>query len=153
MKYTKKTKRIIGRAEQVRFPQLEDKIVHARIDSGARTSAIWGSAVIDDQDVLNVSFFGNYTIEHSFKDYGKQAVASSNGQVDVRFTVKLIVVIDNRRIRATFTIANRQTQVYPVLIGRNVLCGKFIVDVQKGRTLRKLEKKRISDLNRLANGY
>ena len=33
---------------------------------------------------------------------------------------------------ATFTLADRSTQVYPVLIGRATLNGKFIVDVQKG---------------------
>ena len=51
-----------------------------------------------------------------------------------------------RRIRATFTIANRQTQVYPVLIGRNVLRGKFIIDVKLGKVLSLAEKKRIAIL-------
>lgn len=150
MKTPIKTKTVIGRAEQVRFPQLDGKKVYARIDSGARTSAIWGSANIDDQNVLWVSFFGHMDKNYSFNKFGKQAVTSSNGHIDVRFTVKLSVVLSGRKIRATFTIANRQTQVYPVLIGRNVLRGKFIVDVQKGKALIQSEKKKIAYLEVLA---
>jgi hypothetical protein len=36
--------------------------------------------------------------------------------------------------------------VYPVLIGRNVLLGKFIVDVKKGKSLKEAERKRTEDL-------
>ena len=51
-------------------------------------------------------------------------------------------MIKKRRIRAHFTIANRRTQVYPVLIGRNVLYGKFVVDVAKGTPLIEAERQR-----------
>lgn len=136
---------LIGRAEQVVFPELGDRHVHARIDSGARTSAIWGSAAVGDDNLLHVRFFGDND-ECVFEEYGRQVVATSMGHTDARFTIKTPVRIKGRRIRATFTIADRSSQVYPVLIGRNVLRGKFIVDVELGKSLKDKEKKRIDQL-------
>lgn len=138
----------IGRAETVRFPRLGEQKVHARIDSGARTSAIWGSAVVKN-GTLHVSFFGDESKVYEFGSYGRQAVASSNGHIDKRFTIKMPVVLKGKRILATFTIANRSTQVYPVLIGRNVLRGKFVVDVKLGKSLVKQERAKIKALETL----
>lgn len=139
-------KKVIGRAEIVRFPELDEMTVHARIDSGARTSAIWGDAKINSDNNLEVVFCGNNSKVYTFNEYDRLAVATSTGHIDKRFTVRLLVVIKGKKIRATFTIANRASQVYPVLIGRNVLRGKFIVDVKVGKTLKVAEKKRINSL-------
>jgi hypothetical protein len=49
---------------------------------------------------------------------------------------------------ATFTLADRSSQVYPVLIGRATLRGKFIVDVQMGSPLREEEEKRSMELQK-----
>ena len=139
-------KKIIGRAEPVRFPELGDISTHARIDSGARTSAIWGEANVNPEGNLEVSYLGDNSTVHTFTTYGRMAVATSTGHIDKRFTVRLLVAISGKKIRATFTIANRASQVYPVLIGRNVLRGKFIVDVKVGKTLKAAENKRIKSL-------
>jgi hypothetical protein len=141
------TYKVIGRAEVVKFPLLDDYKVHARIDSGARTSAVYGSAVVRD-GLLHVTFF-NGARTKVFTEYGRQAVASSNGHIEKRFTIKMPVVLKGKRIIATFTIANRSTQVYPVLIGRNVLRGKFIVDVKKGTTLTVKEKARLQQFDEI----
>lgn len=146
---TTKPKNIIGRAEKILFPDLTKEPVHARIDSGARTSAIWGEAQVNDENRLVVTFFGNKDIQYIFPEYGRQVVASSNGHTEARFTVRLLVVIDTRKVRATFTIANRSTQVYPVLVGRNILRSKFIVDVNLGTVLTTAERKRIKQLESL----
>jgi hypothetical protein len=146
---TEKEKKVIGGAETVLFPEVSNAPVHARIDSGARTSAIWGEAAIDETKQLVVTFYGDKQITHTFSQYGKQVVASSNGHTDTRFAVKLLVVVAGRKIRATFTIANRATQVYPVLIGRNVLRGKFVVDVKINHGLKQAEKERIEKLQSL----
>ena len=143
-----KEKKTIGRAELVRFPELGDEAVHARIDTGARTSAIWGNANVEG-DQLVVTFFGDAAKIYRFPSYGQMVVASSNGHTDKRYTITLVVVIKGRKVKATFTIADRKTQVYPVLVGRNVLRGKFIVDVTLGKTLPQAEKERIASLQTL----
>jgi len=143
-------KTIVGSAEAVRFPELDkSRKVHARIDSGARTSAIWGNARVTDEGTLEVSFFGDPALTHTFMEYSRQAVATSTGHIDKRYKVRILVALKGRKIRANFTIADRSTQVYPVLIGRNVLRGKFLVDVKIGKKLLEDEKKRIDDLQSL----
>lgn len=144
-----KEKSLIGRAEKVTFPVFLDTPIYARIDTGARTSTIWGSATVNQDDHLEVVFLGDKNLTHTFSDYGRRVVASSNGHTEARFTISLVVVLAGRKIRATFTIADRSSQVYPVLIGRNVLKGKYIVDVKIDHGLKEAEKERIDQLQSL----
>jgi hypothetical protein len=147
----KPEKKVIGRAEEVSFPEFEFKQVPARIDTGARTSAIWASDIRLEDGKLSFAFFGagspHYTGERViFEEYDEQVVASSNGMAEKRFKVKLLVRLKGRKLRASFTLANRETQVYPILIGRNVLLGKFIVDVKRGKPQFDAEQQRTADL-------
>lgn len=149
-------KAILGRAEKVLLPELFDVRIHARIDTGARKSTIWVSRaeVVDGE--LEVIFFDKGAEGYTgkvvkFKDFDRLVVASSNGHMDSRFTIKALVKLGSRKIRATFTLADRSSQVYPILIGRNVLRGKFIVDVQLGKALIRDEKLRISKLQENLN--
>lgn len=127
-------KTIIGQTEEVRLPQLSSEITHARIDTGAKTSAIWVSEVREHEGKLTVTFFGPGLSLHTrepivFDEYTDTVVASSNGEAEQRYKVRLLVEIGGKRIRAWFTLADRSKQVYPILIGRNILRGKFVVDV------------------------
>lgn len=147
---------LIGRVEQVLMPDLFDVPLHARIDTGAKNSAIWVSDAQVVEGKLNVIFLGDVAKEYNgetvqFSEYGKTVVASSNGHTESRYTVKLPLILHKRRIRATFTLADRSTQVYPILIGRNVLRGKFIVDVQTGKPIMSLEKQRTEELRKNIN--
>jgi len=138
---------VIGRAEAVSFPELSAEEAYARIDTGAQTSAIWVSSAHIRKDRLAVIFFGEGHPCYSgkivyFDDFTQTVVASSSGHTEVRFKVRLLVHIAGRKIRARFTLADRSRQTYPVLIGRNVLRGKFVVNVKLGTTLKEVEKKR-----------
>jgi hypothetical protein len=145
---------IIGQAEQVYLPEIGNVMLHARIDTGARTSSIWAQAYKDKNGELLVTFFNensnHYTGEvYRIKNYSETVVASSNGQTEARYKIKLLVVLAGRKIRANFTLADRSTQVYPMLIGRNVLRGKYLVDVKQGSRLVKEEKARSKKLKTL----
>jgi hypothetical protein len=140
-------KKVIGRVEKVAFPHLGVKGLHARVDTGAQTSAIWASVVAEKDGRLGVVFFGAGSplydgVTHYFDDFSYGMVASSNGQTEARYKIRLSVRIAGRRIRARFTLADRSTQVYPVLIGRNILRGKFVVDVKQGAALTSKELRR-----------
>jgi hypothetical protein len=150
------TMKTIGRAERISFPEYGIEQVHARIDTGAKTSSVWASDVQEKDGQLEVLFFSadspHYTGEKvTFDDYEETVVASSNGHAQRRFKVRLLVKIKGKKVRAWFTLADRSTQVYPVLIGRNVLLGKFVVDVKKGRVLKEEEHKRTEQLRSKAN--
>jgi len=137
---------VIGRAEEVSFPGVDLNSVPARIDTGARTSSIWASKALAKEGVLSVVFLGpgqkayNKDKVHTFEHFSQLKVMSSNGQIQDRYLISLVIKIGNKKIRAKFTLADRSTQVYPVLVGRNVLKGKFVVNVKVGKALIKQEK-------------
>jgi len=145
------TKKTIGRAERVAFPDFGLQDIPARIDTGAKTSSIWANEIVADRDTLRVLFFGEdvpyYTGRHIvFDTFETTAISTSTGEVQKRYKVRLLVKIKGKKIRAWFTLADRSTQVYPVLIGRNVLLGKFVVDVKKGKVLKQEEQRRTETL-------
>lgn len=141
----------IGRVERLSFIDL-DSSVPARIDTGAKTSAVWASDIhVDVSGALHYRLFdqqsdyftGEEIVTTSFSE---TVVANSAGTAEKRYKVQLMVMLQGRKVNATFTLANRSSQVYPVLVGRNILRGKFIVDVKTGKPLYDQERKRSEDL-------
>ncbi len=129
---------VIGPVESVELESVSDHLIQARIDTGARTSAIWSSEAKEVNGKLEVIFFGPESPhydgkKHIFTDYDLRMVKPSTGEEQERYVIKMPVKIGGRKVRAKFTLADRSTQTYPVLIGRNVLRGKFVVDVKKIR--------------------
>ncbi|HUO61984.1 MAG TPA: RimK/LysX family protein [Candidatus Bathyarchaeia archaeon] len=150
----KQTKGILGRVEHVALPELGIADIAARIDTGARTSSIWATGVYTDAgaklhftllDTKSEHYTGHEIIT---KSYTKTVVASSNGATQERYKVKLLLKIKGRNIRASFTLADRSSLVYPVLIGRSVLRGKFVVDVEHGKPHSHKEKARTAALRK-----
>lgn len=142
-------KTLIGRAEKVKFTELGDLVLHARIDTGATTSSVGIISAAETTEGLRVVFA---TDEYKagaikvFPHYERVVVASSMGHQQTRYKVRLSMIMRRRRIRATFTLADRSSQVYPVLIGRRALNQKFIVDVSMGSPLRDKEQERSDKL-------
>lgn len=145
-----KDKIMVGRVEKVQFPTLGNAVLYARIDTGARTSSIWASSIEETDEGLLVRFASPdheaYQHQQLFAHYDRVTVVSSMGQCQVRYKVKMSVIIRGRRIKASFTLSDRSKQVYPVLVGRSILAGKFIVDVQKGSPLLEAEARQSAKL-------
>lgn len=130
---TAKNKLTIGQSEHVQLPTLGDTMMWARIDTGARSSSIWATTIRETPTGLAVRFASPeheaYQQEQIFEHYDKVNVSSSMGHEQKRYKIKLPVIIKGRRIKASFTLADRSSQTFPILIGRSTLYGKFIVDV------------------------
>jgi hypothetical protein len=131
---------IIGRAEKLDFPELGFSAIPSRIDTGARTSSVWASNIHEEDGQLEFMLFDTLSEYYTgamvqTRQFSQRVIASSNGISEARYIVKLLVQLYGRKVRASFTLANRSTQVYPVLVGRNILRGKFVVDVKKGKPL------------------
>jgi hypothetical protein len=146
-----KIKKVIGRAETIALPELGSAEVPARIDTGAKTSSIWASHMVEANGVLQFTLFDQpsplYTGRmHRTTEFEKVIVASSNGIEQERYKVRLLLKLKGKKIRGRFTLADRSSQAYPVLIGRNVLRGKFIVDVTRGKPLYQEEHERSEQL-------
>lgn len=145
----------VGGAEYIWLVKANIKKVPARIDTGARTTSIWASDIKEQNGRLEYTLFGKassfYTGEvYSTEYFKKIVVASSNGTTQIRYYIPITIQMKKRRILTHCTLSDRSSQAYPVLIGRNTLRGKFIVDVQRGsRILGELDKKRFEDLQTL----
>jgi hypothetical protein len=140
---------LIGRAERVDFPGLHLERIPAKIDTGADSSSIWANAQLKRDGTLEVVFFAPespfYTGEvhtYSQDEYEVTRVSNSFGQREVRYKLWLSIVVNGRRIRGSFTLADRATKLYPILLGRRLLNGKFLVDVSQGQPLLKEERQR-----------
>lgn len=137
---------VIGAVSTIDLPELGFNSIPARIDTGARTSAIWASEVNENDGILDFKLFdkqSDFYLNKIIKvnNYDRRLVTNSTGHKEERYTVKLLIELEGRIIRGTFTLANRSAQTYPVLIGRNILRGKFIVNVKHRETrARKVSK-------------
>lgn len=148
----KEEQQTLGRAERIDIVDLALSDVPAKIDTGADNSAIWASRVSEEKDGLHCVFFGPgspyYTGKTSVinKDYHITRIASSFGQKELRYKIKLRIRVKGRIIRATFTLSDRSTKTYPILLGRRLLKGKFLVDVSRGQPLHDVEKAKTKHL-------
>lgn len=131
---------IIGRRAAIRFLDHDVSMqVPAKIDTGADSSSVWASNIfVDDHDKLHFTLFSEesacYTGKEIVKTHFKvKVVRSSNGQAQIRYSVKLRVKLSGKRVLATFTLADRSQNNFPVLVGCRLLVNKFIVDVSRGR--------------------
>ena len=129
----------IGRAEFVVFPELSNKRVSAKVDTGADSSSIHASRLHEDETGLSANILGS-KLHFVPSHYTTTRVENSFGHRETRYKVKLAVKIKGRVIRGTFTLSNRRGKTYQVLLGRRLLAGKFIVDVKAGDPLVKKER-------------
>ena len=146
-----KPKLLIGRVENISLPELGSVKIPARVDTGAKTSSFWASNIREEDGLLSFTLFDKksplYTGKvHSTTEFYRVVVASSIGEEQERYKVRLLIKLKGKKIRTRFTLANRSQQAYPVLLGRNVLRGKFIVDVTKGKPLYQKERERSQKL-------
>ena len=126
------TKKIIGRTDCIDFPKLNLLNINCKIDTGAYTSSIHCSNItLTDQGLL--CFFDDNKTEKSepvlFKEYSLTDVNSSNGFVENRYKIKTDVVFFGKTYKINLTLSTRSDMRFPVLIGRQFLKRKFLVDV------------------------
>jgi len=125
--------KLIGRREYVNFPLLNITKVEAKIDTGAYTCAIHCKNIIyhqsENKPYLLVQFLDNTV--HQIHEFTKKKIKNSFGEMEERYIIKTLIVIGRKKINTTISLSDRGNMRYPVLIGRKLLKGKFIVDVNQ----------------------
>ena len=127
-------KKTIGRVDKITFPQLELFDVNVKIDTGAYTSSIHCSEIFEEQNMLRCVFnsevhenFGKTEIV--FNTFTRINVKNSNGYKENRYKVKSQIVFFGKSYKINLTLNTRDNMKFPVLIGRQFLKRKFLVDV------------------------
>lgn len=136
----RKLKAVVGRAERVDFPDGGIVGVPAKIDTGAFRSAVWATDIHEKDGVLRFTFLGPSSEYYSGKvcqttAYELVEVENSFGHKERRFSVFLRVRLGSKVVRSNFTLADRSKKTYPVLVGRRLLKGRYIVDVSEGQPI------------------
>jgi hypothetical protein len=133
---------VIGRTATASFPAEGIYDIPVKIDTGADISSIWVSDLeIDENNVLHFVLFDRESpyysgMRHSTRHYIAHRVRSSNGYAQVRYRVSLSIELAGRKIRGTFSLADRSRNAYPVLVGCKLLNRKFLVDVSKASRIK-----------------
>ena len=143
---------IIGREEQVTFPTLGVERVKAKVDTGADLSSIWCSKIERAKGHLECIFFGPKSTYYTGKkisfdksEFDTTRIYNSFGHSEKRYKVKIPVIINGRKIKTTFTLADRSKKEYSVLLGRKLLAKRFLVDVASRFSI----KRQIKQIKRL----
>ena len=139
-KERRKLKVIVGRAERVDFPDADVQHVPAKIDTGAYRSSVWASNVHEKNGQLSFRLLGPGSKLYSGKEcvteeYEIVEVENSFGHKEQRYSVYLRVKLGAKTFKSNFTLADRGIKTYPVLVGRKLLRGRYLVDVSEGEPL------------------
>jgi hypothetical protein len=130
--------RVIGRREFVDIPVLGVSGLEAKIDTGAYTSSIHCDNLTvnyeNHRPVLYFTLDQNKERTLRFEDFAQKTIKNSFGEMEERFVIRVVVRIGNKRVKSTISLSNRDNMRYPVLIGRRLLKGKFLIDVKEIHT-------------------
>lgn len=131
----KSLKTIIGRTDHVDLPELGILNAAAKIDTGAYTSSIHCHQISLDGDMLSFSLAaeepGRESSCFSTRDFSQKRIKSSNGRSEMRYIIKTKILLFGKLYTAEFSLSDRSAMKNPILLGRKLLKGKFLVDVSK----------------------
>jgi hypothetical protein len=108
--------------------------LRARIDTGAAVSSVDARAirVRGARGSRSVRFVlsgeGERQVALELPLAGYRRVATADGGAEKRPLIELELCFAGQRIRAEFTLNDRSRMEYPLLVGRNILAGRFLVD-------------------------
>ncbi|MBW3470410.1 ATP-dependent zinc protease family protein [Arthrospiribacter ruber] len=133
-------KKTIGRREKISLPEWGLNQITAKIDTGAYTSSIHCESVeeLSDNEGKYLEF---QLLEATHRRYQKKKiktrvytqkkVKNSFGQAEIRYKVSTDVLMFGEIFQAEFTLTDRSKMKNPILLGRKLLQGRFIVDVEE----------------------
>tara|TARA_R110002020_G_scaffold312101_3_gene527605 strand:+ start:32104 stop:33480 length:1377 start_codon:yes stop_codon:yes gene_type:complete len=131
---------IIGSEEWCVFKQLGIPAIKARVDSGAKTSSIQATNIkIYERGAQEwVKFEVNplqdnrsINIECEARLVDRRTVKSSSGISEERLVIKTAVSIGDLSYDIELTLANRDTMEFRMLLGREALNDRFVVNPAK----------------------
>lgn len=143
----------IGWREWISLPSLLEQPVKAKIDTGARTSAIHAFKIrtfsLDGVDRVEFRLhplqrLRTPVVRCEADIHDERIITSSNGQRDRRIVILVDVVLGEIRWPIELTLADRDQMGFRMLLGREALRGRFLVD--PGRSYRQSKRRRSSDV-------
>jgi hypothetical protein len=110
-------KRVLGIVERVKVRGEREIEVLALVDTGARISSV-------DEKLAKEAGIGPH-VRHA------RIRSASSGKSSSRPVLSATIEIGGKTFATEVNVADRSRMAFPVLIGRNILRGNFVVDAEK----------------------
>lgn len=131
---------MVGWEEWCALPELGLPAIKAKVDTGAKTSALHAFRIESFFEAgMEYVRFDIHPIQRT-KTYvktcvaqvtDKRYVADSGGHREKRYVISTPILLDGRMWDIEITLTNRDTMAFRMLLGREAMKGKIIVDPAK----------------------
>lgn len=133
----KKKYHIIGWREWVGLPELGINRIKAKVDTGARTSALHAFSLKpfreNGQDKVN---FCIHPFQHDVLTVvcctanvvDRRLVTDSGGHSEERYVIKTALYLGAQQYQIEITLTEREDMLFRMLLGRGALRGRFMVN-------------------------
>lgn len=137
MKRIKEPKMIIGWREWLALPDLGVPGIKAKVDTGAKTSTLHAFDVVPfEKDGMRFVSFNIHPLQGNDDIVipctaplvDRRKVTNSGGQSQKRYVIGTTLHIAGRAWPIELTLTNRDTMKFRMLLGRNAMAGRLIVD-------------------------
>ena len=127
----------IGWREYLALPELGIEKIKAKIDTGARSSALHAFDLEtfeqDGKQKVRFKVHPNqkdtqYVVSSEAEILDKREVRNSGGQAELRIFIQTIVELRGHSWAIELTLTNRDAMGFRMLLGRQGIRGKFLVD-------------------------
>ena len=131
---------ILGSEEWCSFPELGIPTIKARVDSGAKTSALHAVNIAPFiKDGQNWVKFDINPIQNNVKTIihceaplvDKRIVKSSSGFREQRYVIQSSLDIGETKWLIEMTLTNRDSMGFRMLLGREAMSGRVLVDPEQ----------------------
>jgi hypothetical protein len=136
----RKRKPTLGRKDKADFPEFELHDLDVKVDTGAYTSAIHchhietikqaGQRVIRFR-LLDPSHPQYEAQTYSTADFEERVIKNSFGKSERRYVIQTQIRLFSDTYPIELSLSERGEMKYPVLLGRKLLQGHFVIDVAK----------------------
>jgi hypothetical protein len=156
-------KRVIGWREWLAIPSLGIDRIKAKIDTGARTSAIHAYDLEPfARDGVEMVRFTVHPLQRNNKlvlaceapVVGRREVTSSTGHTESRYVIEAHIVLGGESWPIEMTLAYRDQMGFRMLLGRTAVEGRLVVDPDQSYVMGKLRapRKKRAAKKRSTNG-
>lgn len=151
------TKMVAGSEEWVSLPGLGLPMIKVRVDSGAKTSALHAVNISPFQrngetwvsfDVFPIQFDGKRVMHCEAQVVDMRTIKSSTGNRETRYVIKTLIKLNEETWEIEVSLTNRDSMGYRMLLGREAMKGKMLVDPESSFLFGELDKDSVEKLYR-----
>ncbi|WP_340066620.1 30S ribosomal protein S6--L-glutamate ligase [Ascidiimonas aurantiaca] len=153
-----KDKTIVGSQEWISLPELSIPAIKVRVDSGAKTSALHAVNIHPFNrnneawvtfDVFPIQHNGKKVIHCEARVIDKRVIKSSTGNRENRYVIKTTLKVNDLLFDIELTLTNRDSMGYRMLLGREAMAGRMVVDPEGSFLMGRLEDEEVENQYKL----